>query len=54
MQGADAQEFYCSVGIVAEVPPYAERPAMSATEQAWAGSEGPAPASTGAGAMSQC
>lgn len=36
-EGEYAQEFYCSLGIVAEVPAYADRPTLQAAQLAWAG-----------------
>lgn len=33
----DPEEFYCSVGIVADIPAFADRPTLSAEAVAWAG-----------------
>lgn len=36
------EEFYCAIGIVANIPPFADRPSMGS--MAWAGQEGAAAA----------
>ncbi|KAL4422618.1 hypothetical protein ABPG75_008815 [Micractinium tetrahymenae] len=46
-EGAYPYEFYCALGIVAKVPPFADRPSVQAGQLAWAGTGSVAAAGAG-------
>lgn len=46
-------EFYCSLGLVADFPAYADRPDCTSTQLAWAGTAGIASSSRGGGGSAE-